>query len=90
MRLYINNARFKGKNIWEFENSETGEVFSAPIIDDKFQKKIIEGEAFKNGDEIIANVFIVYSDKDYKKNMYSITNVIEHIKAPMQFNVWQK
>jgi hypothetical protein len=87
MRLYINNARFRGKNIWEFENTETGEIFSAPINDAKFQKRIIEGEEFKNGDEIIADVFIIYSDKQNKKNIYSITNVIEHIKAPIQLRI---
>jgi hypothetical protein len=39
---------------------------------------------FKNGDSIIADVSIKYSDKEGKKNQYVITKVIEHIVAPTQ------
>jgi hypothetical protein len=66
--------------------------FSAQIQDTGFQKTILEGKPFKNGDSIIADVSIKYSDKEGKKNQYVITKVIEHIVAPTQpeLTIWWK
>lgn len=87
MELWVKGLSFDGKK-WDFKDKKMGEFFSAPIKDDKFQKILLEGEAFKNGDSIIANVFIKYSDKQCIRNKYTITEVIKHIIAPTQMTVF--
>jgi hypothetical protein len=83
MELYVKGLSFDNK-IWYFQDVKSEKSFSAPIRDEYFQKKILEGEAFKNGDSIIADVFIKYSDKQKINNKYTITKVIKHIIAPTQ------
>ncbi len=83
MNLWVKSLSFDGKK-WGFQDKSSEENFSAQIQDTDFQKTISEGESFKNGDSIIANVLIKYSDKKGKKNQYVITKVIEHIVAPTQ------
>lgn len=83
MKLWVKGLSFDGKK-WDFQDKKTEASFSAPIKDDDFQKILLEGEAFKNGDSIIADVFIKYSDKQHIKNKYTIIKVIKHINAPTQ------
>jgi hypothetical protein len=86
MELYVKGLSFDGKK-WYFQDKKSEINFSAPIKDESFQKIILEGEAFKNGDSIIANVFIKYSDKQKTNNKYTITKVIKHIIAPTQLRI---
>ena len=86
MELWVKGLSFDGKK-WDFQDKLSEESFSAPIQDMSFQKTILEGEPFKNGDSIVANVFIKYSDKKGKRNQYMITKVIEHIVAPTQLTI---
>lgn len=86
MELWVKGLSFDGKK-WDFQDKSSEENFSAQIQDIGFQKTILEGEPFKNGDSIIADVFIKYSDKKGKRNQYTITKVIEHIVAPIQLTI---
>ncbi|VVH66072.1 hypothetical protein BSPLISOX_1487 [uncultured Gammaproteobacteria bacterium] len=83
MKLWVKGVSFDGKK-WHFQDKSSEDSFSAQIQDTGFQKTILEGKPFKNGDSIIADVSIKYSDKEGKKNQYVITKVIEHIVAPTQ------
>lgn len=86
MDLWVKGLSFDGKK-WDFQDKLSEESFSAQIQDIGFQKTILEGEPFKNGDSIIANVFIKYSDKKSKRSQYTITKVIKHIIAPTQLTI---
>lgn len=85
MELYVKGLSFDGKK-WHFQDKVSEVLFSASIQDDDFQKLLLQGEAFKNGDSILANVFIVYSDKKIH-HKYTITKVIKHINAPIQLSI---
>jgi hypothetical protein len=86
MELYVKGLSFDRKR-WYFQDKKTEVNFSASIKDESFQKNILEGEAFKNGDSIVADVFIKYSDKQKTNNKYTITKVIKHIIAPTQLKI---
>jgi hypothetical protein len=86
MELYVKGLSFDNKK-WCFQDKKSEITFSASIKDESFQKVILEGEAFKNGDLIIADVFIKYSDKQKTNNKYTIIKVIKHIIAPVQFRI---
>lgn len=86
MELWVKGLSFDDKK-WDFEDKKTEIHFSASVEDVSFQKMILEGEAFKNGDSIIANVFVKYSDKEHKRDQYTITKVIDHIVAPTQLTL---
>ncbi len=86
MDLWVKGLSFDGKK-WDFEDKKTELHFSAPVEDVIFQKIILEGEAFKNGDSIIADVFVKYSNKKHKKDQYSITRVISHVIAQTQLTI---
>ncbi len=86
MQLWVKGLSFDQKK-WDFQDKLSEENFSAQITDINFQKIILEGESFKNGDSIIADVFIKYSDKKNKKNQYTVVKVIKHIAAPTQLKI---